>query len=96
MDWKNISVAIALIAATVGAVTYFTPLKMFEASCVEFKADIEEIEERLAGIDVAYLCKRLARLHQKYNHTNCWQMPEPDKSDCEWLKESIARYGGCR
>jgi len=94
MDWKNISVAIALVAATVGAVTYFTPIRVFNAQCIEFQQAIDEVEGRLDGIDTAYLRKRLNELQAKYGHTNCYAMPEPDRGECIWLKDALARFGG--
>ena len=94
MNWRDITVAIALIGATVGAVTYFTPVKAFDAKCVEFTKILNDHEARLDGIDVAYLKKRLAQLEVKYGHTRCYQMSETDKTDCEWIKDALARFGG--
>ena len=94
MNWRDITVAIALIGATVGAVTYFTPVKAFDAKCVEFTERLDTHETRLDGIDTAYLKKRLAELQAKYGHTNCFRMPQPDKGDCLWIKDALARFGG--
>ena len=93
-NWKDISIAIALVAATVGAVTYFTPIRVFNAQCVEFQQEIDTLETRLDGIDTAYLKKRLDELAAKYGHYNCYAMTEPDKGECIWLKDALARFGG--
>lgn len=94
LDLSDVKTLIVVIAATAGAILYFVPDKIFRAEVVEIVKRVDANEVRLDGIDTAYLQKRLDELQAKYGHTNCYQMPDPDKSDCLWIKDALARFGG--
>ena len=93
LELNDTKLIIGLVLATVAAMVYFVPDKIFRAETTEIVKRVDENEARLNGIDVAYLQKRLDYLKAKYGHTNCYSMPEPDKGECLWLKDALARFG---
>jgi len=94
MRWQDVLVLIGVATATAGAVTYFTPIKVFDTACAEFTSRLNNHEARLDGIDTAYLKKRLDELEAKYGHIKCYLMPKPDQDECIWLKDALSRFGG--
>ena len=93
IELNDTKLIIGLIVATVAAMVYFVPDKVFRAETTEIIQKVAENEARLDGIDVAYLQKRLDYLRAKYGHTDCYKMHEPDQGECLWLKDALARFG---
>ncbi len=93
IELNDTKLIIGLIVATVAAMVYFVPDKIFRAETTEIIKQVDENTARLNGIDVAYLQKRLDYLKAKYGHTDCYRMPEPDQGECLWLKDALARFG---
>ncbi len=93
LELNDLKTVIVVVGATVAAMVYFVPDKVFRAETTEIVKQVGENTARLNGIDVAYLQKRLDYLKAKYGHTSCYSMPDPDKGECLWLKDALARFG---
>jgi len=100
MTWKDITVAIAIVAATIGAISYFTPMNDFLTACEETKEQFEQTQDKIEFlaafskaefVDIRISTKRdmLYQMYKQYGTRDCIRMPQPAQTDCLNLEREI-------